>query len=933
MQNSNIILSALAGTAIAAVWTTPAMAGEEVLYGAAPEWVEQTELTAEILKEGPPVVLLDTQLWLEEGKVTTFNDVAFALDSTEALTAMGTLSAAWLPDKGDLTIHKVHLLRDGKIIDVLGEGARFEVLRREARLERRELSGLLTATMTLPGARLGDVLRMATSVTVSDQALGDEVQYSSLIPAQEDIIRVGRMQASWPKDLDLKLATFRTDAGGDPVAQGNRMVWKAELPVAEPDEMPNDAPARYLLPPQLHISSFADWQDVSKTMEPHFRTQDAITAGSPLAEEVATIMGNHSGDKARAAAALQVVQDKISYLANGMDGGNYLPQSPAETWELRFGDCKAKSLLLLAMLREMNIEADVALVASTGGDVLSKVLPMPGNFDHMIVHSRFDGMDYWLDGTSSGARIATMTEVPRFFYALPLTESGSDLVPMKERKQVVPDVDARIVFDQSAGLSVPALYDIEILVSGATGAQWKSLITQGSEDDIELAAGMAVANIIGEAQLVSHEASYDEELGLAVIKASGIITTPWSKDQDRYELTPPAQAAKDIAFEADRARSLWRDIPLRLNGPIYHRSTLEMILPQEGEGFAMTGDGDIDEIIGGVAVKSAGTLNGNRFKLAQEMQSVEAELPADAIPGAKRALNAHLRSLPELRAPEDILETWEYGGANRELLAAHEAAYAQLIADGEPDDPENFINRASFRAGVFDHAGALEDLNAAIEIEPSSNLYGRRAAMQVELGDLAAALSDAQEIEAIDNKGDTYFWQIDLLGRLGRIEEGETLVADFVELAEKPHMATHLEADYLGWTGNAVKGAELFDQALAARPGDPSIMKAACWYSAVWDIVDDEVIGKCTDAIVKADYSPDVLDSRGVAYYRLGEYDKALADFEAALSNNPEQVDTIYMRGIVKLAMGDAQGKEDIAKAKVRKPSVAEQYGHWGFTP
>lgn len=109
------------------------------------------------------------------------------------------------------------------------------------------------------------------------------------------------------------------------------------------------------------------------------------------------------------------MQDKISYLANGMAGGNYLPQSPQETWDYRYGDCKAKTYLLLAMLRDLGIDGEAALVRSNGGDAVAELLPMASSFDHVIVRARIAGRNYWLDGTSAGTRLANVDEVPVSF--------------------------------------------------------------------------------------------------------------------------------------------------------------------------------------------------------------------------------------------------------------------------------------------------------------------------------------------------------------------------------------------------------------------------------------------------------------------------------------------------------------------------------------
>jgi len=131
---------------------TPALAGEEVLYQPAPAWVVPAELPQ--ARRGPPIVLYDDQRRIEEGRVSNYIDRAIRIDNPQTLTAVGTLTASWLPDKGDLIVHRVSILRGSEVIDVLGQGTRLEVLRRERQLEQRMIDGSLTATLTVPGLRL-----------------------------------------------------------------------------------------------------------------------------------------------------------------------------------------------------------------------------------------------------------------------------------------------------------------------------------------------------------------------------------------------------------------------------------------------------------------------------------------------------------------------------------------------------------------------------------------------------------------------------------------------------------------------------------------------------------------------------------------------------------------------------------------------------------
>jgi Flp pilus assembly protein TadD len=64
----------------------------------------------------------------------------------------------------------------------------------------------------------------------------------------------------------------------------------------------------------------------------------------------------------------------------------------------------------------------------------------------------------------------------------------------------------------------------------------------------------------------------------------------------------------------------------------------------------------------------------------------------------------------------------------------------------------------------------------------------------------------------------------------------------------------------------------------------------------------------------------------------LGDADRALSDYDAALRINPKNADAWYGRGLAKKRRGDADGgNADIAAAKAITPGIgesfADQYG------
>ena len=269
----------------------------------------------------------------------------------------------------------------------------------------------------------------------------------------------GRTILSWPTGSDISYQAGPNIDLPDVVERGGYNYLTVELPIAKLAEMPEDAPSRFSRPPLLRAGSFASWQELSAVMEPHFTK--AVAPSGNVAGEVAAIMAQSDDPLKRTELAVRLVQDQVSYLLDGLDGGNYLPQSAEDTWEKRYGDCKAKSVLLHTLLSEMGITSETVLVNSRGGDAVPELLPLPAAFDHMIVHAVIDGTDYWLDGTSAATRLANIGDVPPFHYALPLREGGAELVPMVPRKLGQPQMAMSASIDHTAGIDLPQLVKFE----------------------------------------------------------------------------------------------------------------------------------------------------------------------------------------------------------------------------------------------------------------------------------------------------------------------------------------------------------------------------------------------------------------------------------------------------------------------------------------
>lgn len=907
--------------------STPAWAGEEVLYEPAPEWVEPTDF-AGAREKGEELVLYDRQVRLEDGTVTGYTDHAIEIRNTKALQSNGTLQFSWQPDKGDLVVHRLELVRGDQVIDLVEQGIKPEILRRESKLENRSVDGRLTAAFAIPGMAVGDILRATTSISVREQALGGAMQAAEGFIAAPRRLGMGRVRVSWPEGTNVAWGSMGDLILPQVQAAGGDNFVEVPFPIKKPQEMPDDAPGRFQVNPLLQFGTFGSWENVSALMAPHFATEGAIAPGGGIDRQIGLIKAATSDPLERAAMALRAVQDEISYLANGMDGGNYLPQSPQDTWNNRFGDCKAKSLLLLSMLRAMDIDAQVVLVDSDYGDAVSISQPVPGAFDHMIVRASIGGTDYWLDGTSEGTRIDTIAEVPDFTWALPLIPGGADLVRMQQRFTGVPDRKMTLVVDMGVGVDIIPVYELKVEARGIMGARMRSHAT---ETDPRLILGFANQYLRDIFEGVIFEASYayDEEAGVATLEAKGLLTEMFEIERGAASYVVPG-ATVNWAFDADRARSAWRDVPYQVGGPYDSEWDVTIKLPAGGSAPKLEGLAQVDEKIAGVNFNRSAKLDGRTFTMHDRFAHVPVEIASSDIPAGRTAMR-RLRSGDPVIKIEQPQFYWEIGDDEIARRVAPAIAGAGKLVDVFGDEGSMHLLRAGIRTLARQYDGALADLETAADIEATPEVYAAMAEVLMRMGRTDDAISAAER--AYGQKGDlgSAAALAEVLALAGRAEEALDLIDGLGLSGDDAVGALVLWSELAGYAGRADESFERLDDMLVDRPDEVTLLNSKCWVAAIWSQVAEPTGEACDRAVSLSSHSAAMLDSRALHYYRQGKIDAALADIDSALSKEPEMNTTLYLRGVIKLERGDKTGADDIRSATRIDPKVAQRFEAFGI--
>jgi tetratricopeptide (TPR) repeat protein/transglutaminase-like putative cysteine protease len=914
-----------------------AMAGDVPLTQPAPAWVSKAPLdTAAAGKEdAPELLILDTQSRIENGRLWTYTDRTVRVTSAEALNQLATLTLPWSPDKGDLIIHDVTILRDGKEINLLEGGKGFTVLRREESLEQLEYTGVLTATMPAEGLRTGDVLRLRYSVTLLDKALDGRVQTNVQIPAAPLTIGFARTRVEWDAKTAVHVQMKGEGLAGKPVRVGDFLRLELTGLLPKQPERPQDAPTRYRMPPLLEASSFADWADVSRVMAPLYATEGTITPGSPLAVELEKVKAAPT-PRERAQAALRLVQDDVRYFAVGMDGGNYVPQKPADTWTKRYGDCKAKTLLLLALLRGSGIEAEPVLASSQLGDGVPERLPAAAAFDHVLVHARVDGQDLWLDGTASGGRIEDIADTPTFAHVLPLRIGGAGLIDLPLRPVGRPHVAFSFDVDESTSLDLPSTFTAKAVLR----APFSSTLTlYAAKLDAKQRREMIrqfFSKTLDGGQFTDLTMAGDPASGTVTLSARGMTGTPWRWDDKRLRRNL-SRMLTDLNFNPDRARTDWAGIPVTVPVPSAIRIDMTLHLPDHGKGFTLEGQADADALAAARHMTRHMTMADGVVTMSERTDILGGEIAAADIPAQRDKVEAVVAAQPRLVAPADTLRSWEITpaqSAKSPQLAAIESVYAAVIRDIEPGNATPYLGRASLRRGIGDHAGAIADFTSAIAIAPDADTYLGRADEYHRLGRLKEALADAQKARSLDpSSSDAVTSTALLLAESGDLAAGAALFDQKIALGGKTRDDYKLaKADMIGHYGDPLEALKLLDGLIADRPGKPTLLNARCWIKGTRSVMIEGALKDCTSAIELSseDYGP--LDSRALVWLRMGRYAEALADLDAVLQAAPGMAPSRFLRAIVREHMGQTgPAAQDLAIARRIDPSVDHTYALYGI--
>lgn len=574
----------LLASLIVAVFATPVQAQHYQTNGHSfdvtplPAWVDWAQLPQKSdQRPGQSVAyrLVDRQVY-----ITQSGELQFTRRVTQPLTEAGLHTAAVIeinfnPAFQRLAIHKLSLARGTQTIDKL-RPEQVHLIQREEEFDSKLYDGIITATIIIDDVRLRDSVDLTYSIEGRNPVFGNK-HFSAFSMGWGVPVDVARVRLSAPTGRQLYTRSFNSDLKPVIHRDNGRVEYQWSLTDTPAVVEDDNAPSWHQPYPGIQITEYHHWRDVSTWA-------DSLYAhGSELPPALRKTLQHWRKDqpdkKQLVVSALKLVQDEVRYFGIELGQNSHRPSAPGEVYERRYGDCKDKASLLVAMLEQLGIKAYPALVSTDYQREVDNWLPTPGLFDHVIVTTELDGKRYWLDGTRNYQQGSLDTlGTPDFERALIVRRGENKLTPIEISDSTISGVDTEEEF-RVTDYNAPVTLAVKTTYSGALAETMREQFANNSSDAISRSYMNFYAKLYPSITAVGPVDSSNDPID------NRFTTVEHYRLEDFWESDKNGSSAflfgSSIAPYIKKPESIRRSSPLAITHPVSVRQRSTLIYPED----------------------------------------------------------------------------------------------------------------------------------------------------------------------------------------------------------------------------------------------------------------------------------------------------------------------------------------------------------------
>lgn len=546
-----------------------------------PSWVQaQTvdqALVAQLPRAPIHVLLEDLQTRLDRDDQSQFVHIVRQVNESGGLESASQIQIDFDPSYQTLALHTLEVWRNGARIDKLPT-RKVQLLHREAQLERQMVDGRRTASIVLDDVRVGDRVEFAYTLRGANPVFEGkfvDTEWTLNSRGPTALLRY-RLLAPTSRNIHLRADPSRHEVSSrDQAGWRETLIRRVGAPQFQQDPY---APASVYLPDQLQFSEFSDWTEVAR-----WGTRVFSAAGNTpslavraQADRLQQAAGNDPAERVRR--TLDFVQTEVRYFGTEIGANSHRPAEPEAVLKQRFGDCKDKTTLLIALLRAQGVAATPVLVSTFLRNDVPELLPSPLAFNHVIARVHVDG-GLLLDGTR-GRQTGPLGERQSrgLGFGLAIDGNTTALSPLPDSRNVVHvEGDDRVVFSRVA---VDPVLEVQLTYFGEVAENMRYILDAQPLSEVEKRfIGEYVrhypgAEIAGPMQ-VDEIADHNAMRVRLKFKLPNYLRMPEAK------LLAGDFGLPAVASEMRLPDQVPRKLPMRLGTPGIYRHAVEFRFPEE----------------------------------------------------------------------------------------------------------------------------------------------------------------------------------------------------------------------------------------------------------------------------------------------------------------------------------------------------------------
>lgn len=344
-------------------------------------------------RHGVSIQLEETELKIDaSNRVTARHHMIYRIDSPDAVEGWGKVEMEWSQWYQKRPVIHARVVTPDGVEHMLDPKTLSDAPARDRRPELYDDQRIYSGP--LPAVRVGAVVE--EDITLEDtepffsRGVVRRLWFGRMVP-----VRKRRVTVEVPASLPLKYSVRSLPQISISKEERNgriRLIFEQNsLPAIERFEsnLPPDVPPI----PYVVISTAPSWQAIAEEYSRIVENQIASAALEAIAEK-------HKGADHRETIRnlLIYLHDEVRYTGLEFGDASIVPRSPEETLRRKYGDCKDKAAVLLALLRASGIPAHLALLSTGPGLDIDADHPGMGLFDHAIVYVP-GTPDLWIDAT------------------------------------------------------------------------------------------------------------------------------------------------------------------------------------------------------------------------------------------------------------------------------------------------------------------------------------------------------------------------------------------------------------------------------------------------------------------------------------------------------------------------------------------------------